>query len=243
MFDHIGFRAADLAAAERFYHTVLEAAGIAPASLGEYTEWDDFALGPATAERPPTRGLHLAFSVASRELVDAFWAAGRAARHPDAGAPGERPQYSPTYYGAFLRDPDGNSVEAVHRDGRRTDGNVDHLWLRVTDLDAAARFYEAVAPHAGYRPGTRTAERAAFVATGTGGGTFSLAPGAEPTSGLHVAFRAPDTTTVDAFHASALAAGYEDNGAPGLRAEYSPGYYGAFVLDPDGNNIEAVHHA
>ena len=59
-------------------------------------------------------------------------------------------------------------------------------------------------------------------------------------TGTHVAFGAPDHATVDAFHAAALAAGGRDNGAPGLRPHYHPGYYGAFVLDPDGHNIEAV---
>ncbi len=64
-----------------------------------------------------------------------------------------------------------------------------------------------------------------------------------PTPGpIHVAFAAADRAQVDAFHAAALAAGGEDNGAPGIRAEYHPNYYGAFVLDPDGHNIEAVCH-
>ncbi len=242
MFDHVGLNASDLRATVRFFRTVLDAAGVALTSEGTYVEWDDIALGAASADRPPTRGLHLGVSVASREAVDAFWAAGRAAGHPDAGAPGERPQYSPSYYGAFLRDPDGNSVEAVHREGRRTDGNVDHLWVRVADVARAAAFYAAVAPHAGFAAGTRTPERAGFDATGPGGGAFSVVAGSEPTSGLHVAFRAPDHATVDAFHAAALAAGHRDNGGPGIREQYSPGYYGAFVLDPDGTNVEAVHH-
>lgn len=61
-------------------------------------------------------------------------------------------------------------------------------------------------------------------------------------SGVHVAFTVPDRATVDAFHAAALAAGGKDNGAPGVREIYHPHYYGAFVLDPDGNNVEAVCH-
>ena len=65
--------------------------------------------------------------------------------------------------------------------------------------------------------------------------------GAGPGS-CHVAFAAPDHATVDAFHRAALAAGARDNGAPGLRPHYHATYYGGFVLDPDGNNIEAVHH-
>ena len=67
--------------------------------------------------------------------------------------------------------------------------------------------------------------------------------GRGPDTGVHVAFTAQDRKTVDAFHASALAAGGRDNGGPGLREIYHPTYYGAFVLDPDGNNVEAVCHS
>ena len=70
---------------------------------------------------------------------------------------------------------------------------------------------------------------------------FWLAQSPAPTV-AHVALRADDRAAVDAFHAAALAAGGRDNGAPGLRPQYHPGYYGAFVFDPDGNNVEAVHH-
>jgi catechol 2,3-dioxygenase-like lactoylglutathione lyase family enzyme len=64
----------------------------------------------------------------------------------------------------------------------------------------------------------------------------------EPSGPVHIAFASPDRATVDAFHAAALAAGGRDNGPPGLRPHYHPSYYGAFVLDPDGNNVEAVCH-
>ncbi len=64
----------------------------------------------------------------------------------------------------------------------------------------------------------------------------------EPGQAFHIAFAADDRTTVDAFHEAAIAAGGRDNGGPGLRPEYHPSYYGAFVFDPDGNNIEAVCH-
>ena len=71
--------------------------------------------------------------------------------------------------------------------------------------------------------------------------SFALVEGA-PTANLHIAFPAPDEATVAAFHAAALAAGYRDNGGPGERPQYHAGYYGAFVLDPDGTNVEAVCH-
>ena len=64
----------------------------------------------------------------------------------------------------------------------------------------------------------------------------------EPSENVHLAFPVPDDATVGEFHLRALAAGYRDNGLPGERRRYHPGYYGAFVLDPDRNNVEAVHH-
>ena len=71
--------------------------------------------------------------------------------------------------------------------------------------------------------------------------SFSVVQAGEPTAQLHVAFEAFDNDTVDAFHRVLAAAGYADNGPPGER-DYHPGYYGAFVLDPDGNNVEVVNH-
>ena len=94
---------------------------------------------------------------------------------------------------------------------------------------------------ASIRVATDTDERVSYVRAGDGGGTFSLvAGGGSRTEHVHLGFLAPDRATVDDFHAAALAAGYADNGAPGPRPEYGPHYYGGFVLDPDGNNVEAV---
>lgn len=242
MFDHVGIRASSLAASDRFYTTVLAAAGLAAPSRGEYVEWDDFALAAATPDRPVTQNLHIAFAVASRARVDAFWQAGVDAGFTSDGAPGPRP-YTDTYYGGFLLDPDGNSVEAVHRDDGRTDGNVDHIWFRVADVAAARDFYAAASAHAPFRLNRDTPERAAFTRVGPGGGDFSAVAGDRVTSGLHVAYRAESRAQVDAFHAALVGAGYADNGAPGERPEYHAGYYGAFVLAPDGTNVESVFHA
>ena len=76
----------------------------------------------------------------------------------------------------------------------------------------------------------------------TGGASFSFVTGEPLTQHVHIAFAASTNEQVDAFHEAAIEAGYTDNGAPGERAVYHPGYYGAFVLDPDGHNIEAVNH-
>jgi catechol 2,3-dioxygenase-like lactoylglutathione lyase family enzyme len=240
VFDHVTIRASDRAASERFYGIVLSTIGIAQTHSGEhYAEWGDFSLAQADAEHPPTRHLHIGFAAPSRHQVDAFWRAGTAAGYRDDGAPGHRPQYSDDYYGAFLLDPDGNSVEAVHHGSLRNGGNVDHLWIRVSDVEAATRFYETVGPAAGFRVGSELADRTQFACVS---GSFSVVAGAEPSEHVHLAFAAADDVTVDRFHRDATGAGYRDNGAPGERAGYHEGYYAAFVLDPDGNNIEVVNH-
>jgi catechol 2,3-dioxygenase-like lactoylglutathione lyase family enzyme len=146
------------------------------------------------------------------------------------------------YYGAFLRDPDGHSIEAVHyrRERAVPDGRIDHLWLRVSDLAASRRFYTTIASSAGIHLAHDAPDRVQF-----SGPDFSfslLRDERPPTEHVHLAFRADADATVRSFHAAALAAGYEDHGAPGERAIYHPGYYGAFVLSPDGHNIEVVHH-
>jgi catechol 2,3-dioxygenase-like lactoylglutathione lyase family enzyme len=240
VFDHVTIRVSDRAAAERFYVAVLATIGIAQTSAGEdFSEWDDFSLATADHDRPVTRGLHVGFAAPSREHVEAFWRAGVDAGYESDGEPGPRPQYSEDYYGAFLLDPDGNSIEAVHQGSMRDGGSIDHIWIRVSDVEASTRFYETVGPAAGFRVGHESAERTLFACVS---GSFSVVAGAEPTENLHLAFAATDNETVDRFHREATAAGYRDNGPPGERAVYHPGYYGAFVLDPNGNNVEVVNH-
>jgi catechol 2,3-dioxygenase-like lactoylglutathione lyase family enzyme len=170
--------------------------------------------------------------------VDEFWRSGVDAGYRDDGRPGPRPQYTPDYYGGFLLDPDGNSAEAVHHEGLRGGSLIDHLWVRVADLGESRRFYETVAPTCGIR---MAAERPDLVRFEGAHSTFSLLEGS-PTENLHMAFPAGDDATVDEFHRTAVGAGYRDNGGPGERPEYHAGYYGAFVLDPDGNNVEVVNH-
>jgi catechol 2,3-dioxygenase-like lactoylglutathione lyase family enzyme len=238
VFDHITVRVADRAAAEAFYNTVLPVLGVGePWTHDQYTGWGhDFTI--ARDDQPTTRGLHIGFVAPSREHVDEFWRVGSKAGYVDDGAPGPRPQYGDDYYGGFLQDPDGNSVEAVHHDSLRTGGLIDHLWIRVADVAASKAFYETIAPYAGFRLNRATPDRAQF--TGPSG-SFSIVAG-KPTKPFHLAFPAEDNGTVDEFHQAATGAGYSDNGAPGPRTVYHAGYYGAFVLDPDGNNVEVVNH-
>ena len=243
MFDHVGVRVADRTASERFYRTVLEAIGIAPTSEGdEYTEWDDFAIGNATGDRPVTRRLHIGFAAPSRAAVHAFHTAGLAAGYRDDGAPGPRPEYGEDYYGGFLLDPDGNSAEAVHHGDLPPRGNIDHLWIRVADLDAAVRFYDTIAPHAGLGRGGSGSEPRRQQFRDAERVSFSLVAAEQPTEHVHLAFPTDDDADVHAFHAAATGAGYRDNGAPGERPEYHPGYYGAFVLDLDVVAVGVVNH-
>jgi catechol 2,3-dioxygenase-like lactoylglutathione lyase family enzyme len=126
-------------------------------------------------------------------------------------------------------------TQSLHR-GRL----IDHIQLVVRDLAASRRFYDAVfetlgLPLSGEGDDFFWVDEL-FVSTAD-----SEAAAGELTGRHHLAFQAKDRAMVDAFHAAALAAGGTDNGAPGERP-YHPGYYGAFLLDPDGNNIEAVFH-
>lgn len=132
---------------------------------------------------------------------------------------------------------------------------LDHVSLRVADYQRSKAFYEAALAPLGYSLAMEGASGAGFrkgyipafwVKQGQPSGRTALADsGEEPGCGgpaIHVAFAGDDRQAVDAFHRAALAAGATDNGAPGLRPEYHANYYGAFVLDPDGYNIEAVCH-
>jgi catechol 2,3-dioxygenase-like lactoylglutathione lyase family enzyme len=126
---------------------------------------------------------------------------------------------------------------------------LDHVSLGVSDLERSRRFYDAA---------LRPLGLVRIVDFGAGRGSdYGAAPGVlgveftitreakvtTPIPGAHLCFRAPDRTTVDAFHAPALAVGGRDDGKPGVRPQYHADYYGAFVLDPDGHRIEAVCHA
>jgi catechol 2,3-dioxygenase-like lactoylglutathione lyase family enzyme len=243
MFDHVQIAVSDLAASERFYRTVLAVLGAEPVSAdAELVEWEDWDLFATDSEHPVSHGLHVGFRAPDHATVDAFWQAGFDAGYRSDGEPGPRSAYSPDYYGAFLLDPDGNSVEALsgERELRVPPGRIDHLWIRVRDLDASRRFYATIAPHAGLRPGAAEPGRVQFRGDGH---SVSLIDDERPrTEHVHIAFGTDQDAAVREFHAAALAAGYENNGGPGERPAYHPGYYGAFVLDPDGNNVEVVNH-
>jgi len=118
---------------------------------------------------------------------------------------------------------------------------LDHVTLNVRDLARSRAFYEQALRPLGYSLATQWEAGAGF-GTGEGATDFWISRRGEPSAPVHLALRASDRETVDAFHRAGLEAGGEDNGSPGLRPDYHEHYYSAYVLDPDGNNIEAVHH-
>ena len=118
---------------------------------------------------------------------------------------------------------------------------IDHIGLKVSSFETSRRFYASALEPLGYRveyddPKSKTA------GFGAKGSIDLWISEGQPLTRVHIALRSHDRATVNRFHAAALKAGGKDNGAPGLRPDYSPTYYAAFVLDPDGNNIEMVCH-
>jgi catechol 2,3-dioxygenase-like lactoylglutathione lyase family enzyme len=120
---------------------------------------------------------------------------------------------------------------------------IDHVSIGVSDLPRSIEFYTRALAPLGFEPLGPWREDALEMSFGIeGADDFAISLEYPTGAAVHVCFAADAREQVDAFHAAALAAGGRDNGAPGPRPEYSEGYYGAFVLDPDGHNIEAVHH-
>lgn len=116
---------------------------------------------------------------------------------------------------------------------------IDHMTLSVRDLARSRAFYEKVLAPLGYGIAMEFGETFAF---GDRKPVLWMKQGDPPPAPQHIAFAASNPAAVDAFYAAALAAGARDNGAPGLRADYHPSYYAAFVMDPDGYALEAVNH-
>ena len=120
---------------------------------------------------------------------------------------------------------------------------IDHIGLGIADYERSKAFYLAALAPLGYELFMEIPEAGPHAGFGAGGKPdFWITKGKATTPQVHIAFGAKDRATVRAFYNAALAAGATDNGPPGLRPEYHPNYYGAFVLDPDGHNVEAVCH-
>jgi catechol 2,3-dioxygenase-like lactoylglutathione lyase family enzyme len=235
VFDHVTLRVPDLPAAERRFQSLLDQLAFDEThSTRAIAVWGDFALAQTEDDARLTRRAHIAFAARTREAVDAFREAGVAAGLADH----EAPDRGDDRHAACVRDELGNTFAAVHGPAGRRDGHVDHIALRVADLRAAVGFYRGVADAAGFELRAEGEADAHF--GDDSGGLLSLVAG-EATEHLHVAFPGDDAA-VRAFYATLVAAGHRPNGEPGERARYHPGYFAAYVLDPDGNNIELVDH-
>jgi catechol 2,3-dioxygenase-like lactoylglutathione lyase family enzyme len=186
MFDRVAIRASDSEASARFYELLLP-------TLGNPADAAELAIVAASEAEPVTRGLHIGLLAASPDHIHAFWQAGVDAGYASDGEPGPRPEYSVDYYGAFLLDPDGNSIEAALHGNRRHGGLIDHLWMRVLNVPMTRRFYEMTAAQAappsvagegtpGYALVADEPGLARF--RGPAGGSFTVVEGPEPTVGV-----------------------------------------------------------
>ncbi|HYB90524.1 MAG TPA: VOC family protein [Candidatus Binataceae bacterium] len=118
---------------------------------------------------------------------------------------------------------------------------IDHIGLKVTNFERSRQFYAKALEPLGYRAEYDDPKNKA-AGFGSKGALDLWIGEAVPAARVHIALRGPNRAAVRQFHEAAIAAGGKDNGAPGLRTEYTPTYYAAFVLDPDGNNLEVVCH-
>lgn len=169
MIDHLTMRVPDVEGATAALAAALDALEIPETlTLPGLTLWGNFGVSSAQPDRLPSVRVHVAFVAPTREHVDRFAQAGRAAGLADNGAPGPRRDYAEDYYAAFLLDAAGNNFEAVHRAGSRPVGTIDHVAIRVADATGAAAFYGTIGEAVGLTVRRR----------GTGRTTFAIRSGA-----------------------------------------------------------------
>ncbi|MGI9464087.1 MAG: VOC family protein [Aestuariivirgaceae bacterium] len=263
MFSHFTLGSNDLHRAGEFHAPVMETLG--QSLVAESLPGDYLMFAPAEQRRPHlfvcrpfdglpatwSNGYHIAFNAPDEETVDRFHAAALAHGGLDDGAPGLRPEYAPDYYGAYVRDPDGNKLQAVcYTSGRRagrTGDIISHITIGHGDLERERAFYSAALAPLGI---TELPEEGDEVSAGFGLAGFELPvvyiqppfDGRPATrgNGTHTAFAAPSREAVAKFHTAALAHGGTCDGPPGPRPHHSENYYAAYVLDQVGNKLQAV---
>lgn len=263
MFSHFSLGSNDLARSEAFYAAVMPALGQALLSKSP----DDGLLMVGLPDRrhphlfigrpfdglPATwsNGFHIAFMAQDEDAVERFHRTALAHGGHDEGAPRLRSIYAPDYYAAYVRDPDGNKLQAVfYRNGRQagpTGEVISHITIGHGDLERERRFYTAVLGTLGIaeieEEGDDTSAGFGYPGMRTPIVYVQLPFDGRPASfgnGTHVAFSAPTRDAVHQFHAAALEAGGTSEGGPGLRPHYSANYYAAYVRDRVGNKLQAV---
>lgn len=263
MFSHFTLGSNDLQRSEKFYDKLmptlqqkrLHADYVAGLLMygPENSRFPHLFLAKPFDNLPATwsNGFHIAFNASSTASVDQFYAAAMRLGGIDEGKPGRRPHYANDYYAAYVRDPDGNKLQAVfYLDGRKqapTGQWISHITIGHHALADATKFYTAI-----FKPlGIIAVEQASdYESTGYGIDGYDLPivylqpsfDGRAATwgNGTHTAFTAPNREAVHQFHAAAIANGGCNDGAPGLRPHYSKNYYAAYARDPIGNKLQAV---
>jgi len=263
MFSHFTLGSNDLARSRQFYSAVMATIdqmlfptaadgamlryGIQDGSFPHLFIASPFDGLPATW----SNGFHIAFNVRNTRAVDDFHAAAMANGGIDEGPPGLRTEYAEDYYGTYVRDPDGNKLQAVCYTNGRTTGPtgdaISHITLGLGDLERERKFYSAALGTLGFIDKPEEGDDTSFGFAYPDSQlpviyvqqTFDHRP-ATWGNGTMTALQASSRKQVDEFHHAAIANGGRCEGAPGLRPDYSAHYYGAYVRDPVGNKLHAV---
>ncbi|MHC8509849.1 MAG: VOC family protein [Rhodospirillales bacterium] len=265
MFSHFTLGSNDMARSRRFYDAVMPPLGIGAIATAVHPDFSGYGPGGERVSpwvslcRPfdggaasPGNGFHIAFAAPDEAAVRAFHAAALANGGSDEGAPGLRPQYSEDYFGAYVRDPDGNKLQALHHGKGRSFGPggdvISHITAPFDDPDAGLAFYGPVLAVLGIaRDAAMETPGEDYAFTKDGAvkpcvfvqKPFNGAP-ARPGNGQHAAFAAKNRAHVDEFYETAVRLGAACEGPPGVRADYGADYYAAYVRDPAGLKIQAV---
>lgn len=198
-----------------------------------------------------SNGFHIAFNAPTEQIVDDFYYMAMSTGGINEGPPGLREHYAADYYGAYVRDPDGNKLQAVCYTNGRTSGEtgrwISHITLGHGNLARETRFYDAVFAALGI---VAVESESGFESVGYGlEGCALPITYVQPSfdgrmatwgNGTHTAFKAATREAVNLFHQAALTNGGICDGPPGLRPQYSANYYAAYVRDPVGNKLQAV---
>jgi predicted lactoylglutathione lyase len=233
VFDYVTIGVADLATSTRFYDGALAALSLSRHAAGGFVEWGDLSIA---CNRPLTENVLVGLAAPTEHAVDAFHAAALAAGGVGTSKPGRWHVVGPEY-AARVRDPDGVELEALARPEAQS--RIAYVVLGVTQLEASRRLYETVLETLALGVHAQDRDTVSF-----GGADSSLRfeAASSPTRALHVAFAAGSNDDVDGFWRAGIDAGFSSNGEPGERPAYHGGYYAAYLLDPHGNNVEAVCH-
>ncbi len=261
MFTHFTLGTNDRPRAEAFYAAVMPPLGLKLVKSVEtfFAYGSEESAPPWLVINPPfdglpatwSNGFHIALRASDEAAVRDFHRAALGAGGRDEGAPGLRPEYASDYYAAYVRDPDGNKLQAVHYRDRRMAGPcgdvVSHITLGSNNLVRSKAFYEGLLAVLGLERLPAEETPGEDLAFGIAGSQLPVVFLQKPFdgrpatwgNGAHVSFDAPSRDAVRAFYEAALSLGGSDEGQPGLRPRYHAAYYAAYVRDPDGNKLQA----